>query len=334
MTMQTLSGRRKAATVLVALGPELSAQVLRHLNQSDVEDLTMEVLTIGTLPEDVTSGVVEEFYHLAVAHDCMAVGGADYARDMLVKALGPERAQEVLSRLAERARPRPFDFLRQSDPGQLTTFLQEEHPQTIALVLGHLPPNLAATVLKSLPLDLATEVSLRLTTMDRTPPEVVEAVDGALQHRMGGLLTADFTRVGGTEFMAKVLSQADRATEKAILDGLEARDTEMATEVRRFLFTFEDLNLLDDRSLQRVLREVDPKDLSLALKNAPEELQERIFRNLSTRAAEMLREDMSLLGSVRARQVLEAQQRIVSVVRKLEEQEEIIVERGGEDDYV
>lgn len=334
MSASELTGRRKAATVLLALGPERSAEVLRHLNQSEVEELVLEVLKIGTLGEDQTNQVFEEFYQIAVAQDYLAVGGTDYARELLVKALGEDRAREILARLSERVRPRPFSFLRQTEPAQLATFLQEEKPQTIALVLGHLPPPLAATVLKTLPVELSSEVALRLTAMDRTAPEIVQAVESALQHRMGGVLTTDYTRVGGAEFMAKVLSQADRGTEKAVLEALDERDSELATEVRRLLFTFEDIKTLDDRSLQRVLREVDLKDIPLALKNAPTELQEQIFHNLSQRSTEVLREEMGLLGPVRARQVQEAQQRIVAVIRRLEEQEEIIIERGGESDLV
>lgn len=334
MSASELTGRRKAATVLLALGPERSAEVLRHLSQSEVEDLILEVLKIGTLGEDQTSQVFEEFYQIAVAQDYLAVGGTDYARELLVKALGEDRAREILARLSERVRPRPFSFLRQTEPAQLATFLQEEKPQTIALVLGHLPPPLAATVLKTLPVELSSEVALRLTAMDRTAPEIVQAVESALQHRMGGVLTTDYTRVGGAEFMAKVLSQADRGTEKAVLEALDERDSELATEVRRLLFTFEDIKTLDDRSLQRVLREVVLKDIPLALKNAPTELQEQIFRNLSQRSTEVLREEMGLLGPVRARQVQEAQQRIVAVIRRLEEQEEIIIERGGESDLI
>lgn len=334
MSASELTGRRKAATVLLALGPERSAQVLRHLNQSEVEDLVLEVLKIGTLGEDQTNQVFEEFYQIAVAQDYLAVGGTDYVRELLINALGEERAKEILARLSDRVRPRPFSFLRQTEPAQLATFLQEEKPQTIALVLGHVPPALAATVLKTLPVELSSEVALRLAAMDRTAPEIVEAVEAALQHRMGGVLTTDYTRVGGAEFMAKVLGQADRGTEKAVLEALEERDSELATEVRRLLFTFEDIKILDDRSLQRVLREVDLKDIPLALKNAPTALQEQIFRNLSQRSTEVLREEMGLLGPVRARQVQEAQQRIVAVIRRLEEQEEILIERGDENDIV
>ncbi len=331
MTAQAISGRRKAATVLVALGPDLSSRVLRHLKQPEVEDLVLEVLTIGSITGDTSGQVVEEFYQRAVAHDRRSVGGVDYARDLLAKTLGGDRADEVLGRLTERGRPRPFDFLRQADPTQLATFLQDEHPQTIALVLAHLPHGPAASVLKTLPVDVGSEVALRLAAMDRTSPEVVDAVETALQKRMSGFITTDYAKVGGAEFMAKVLGQADRGTERAILATLEQRNADLATEVRRLLFTFEQLSLLDDRSLQRILREVDPKDLSTALRGASSDLQEKILRNLSSRSAESLREEMSLDGMVRPKQIIEAQQRVVDVVRRLEEAEEIIVERGSAD---
>jgi flagellar motor switch protein FliG len=332
VTTAAQDGRRKAATVLVALGPDLSARVLRHLDPSEVEDLVLEVLRMEKLGDERTNQTIEEFYQIAVASDYLAVGGVEYAREMLVKALGDGRAAEIMSRLTERARPRPFDFLRQADPSQLTAFLQEENPQTIALVLAHVPHGLAAAILKALPVELGTEIAARLTAMDRTSPEVVAAVESALRHRMGGLLTTDYTRVGGPEFMAKVLSQADRATERAILDALQERDAELANDVRRLLFTFEDLLILDDRTLQRVLREVDVKDLPPALKNSSQQLQEHIFKNLSSRAAEMLKEEMTLLGPIRTRQIHEAQQRIVAIVRRLEEQEEIVIERERDND--
>lgn len=326
-----LTGRRKAATVLLALGPELSSQVLRHLSPTEVEELVLEVLQIGTISEGQANEIIEEFHRNALAQDYLAIGGPDYARAMLINALGEEQAHEVLTRVTERARPRPFDFLRHTDPTHLLTFLQEENPQTIALVLAHLPHSLAASILKALPVDVGSEVALRLAAMDRTPPDVINAVESTLQHRMGSLLTTDYSRVGGPEFMARVLSQADRTTEKAILAALDERDSELATEVRSLLFTFENLVMLDDRSLQRVLREVDFNDLPMALKNTPPEMQERVFRNLSSRSAEILREEISLLGPIRTRQVNEAQQRVVAVVRRLEEQEEIFIERGGEE---
>ncbi|HUX86299.1 MAG TPA: flagellar motor switch protein FliG [Chloroflexota bacterium] len=326
-----IDGRRKAATLLVALGPERSSEILRHFSQGEVEALVGEILTIGALSEDAANHVIEEFYQEAVANDFVGSGGSDYAEALLTKALGEDKGHATLSRVVELTRPRPFEFLRHADPLHLTTFLTGEHPQTIALVLGHLPHALVASVLKALPREVGAEVAWRLTVMDRTSPEVVDAVESLMQHRMADFLTTDYTRVGGAKFTAKVLGQTDRATEKAILDALGQRDVDLAAEVRRLLFTFDDLILLDDRSMQRVLRDVDLKDLPLALKNAPSELQDLILRNVSMRSADMLREEMSMLGLVRQRQVLEAQQRIVAVVRRLEEQDEIVIERGGGD---
>lgn len=325
------TGKRKAATVLVALGSDLSARVLQHFRENDVEELVLEVLTLGSTSSSASDQIIEEFYQRAVNYDRRSPGGIDYARDLLARTLGDSRAHEILSRLTEQGRPRPFDFLRQTDAAQLATFLQDEHPQTIALVLAHLPHALAANVLKALPVETGSEVALRLAAMDRAAPEVIDAVEGALQQRMSGFIIPDSARIGGAEFMAKVLGHADRATEREILSALEQRDVDLATEVRRLLFTFDQLTLLDDRSLQRVLRDVDLRDLSLALRSASSELSERILKNLSTRSADTLREEMSLAGTVRPKQVLEAQQRIVAVVRRLEETEEIIVERGGGD---
>lgn len=323
------SGRRKAATVLVALGSDLSAQVLQHFQDNEVEDLVLEVLTLGSSSSSSNDQVIEEFYQRAVTFDRRVPGGIEYARELLTRTLGEARAHEILSRLTEQGKPRPFDFLRQTDATQLATFLQEENPQTIALVLAHLPHILAANVLKVLPVEVSSEVALRLAAMDRAAPETIDAVEGALQQRMGGFIIPESARIGGAEFMAKVLSHADRGTEKEILTALEQRDVDLATEVRRLLFTFDQLTLLDDRSLQRVLRDVDLRDLSFALHSASSELAERILKNLSTRSAATLREEMTLAGSVRPKQVLEAQQRIVAVVRALEESEEIIIERDG-----
>lgn len=331
MTTATLSGKRKAAAVLVALGPDLSAKVLQHFQEDAVEELVLEVLTINSTPGETTDQIIEEFYRRAVANERRAPGGMAYARDVLARTLGDTRAHEILNRVTESGQRRPFDFLRQTDPGQLSTFLQEEHPQAIALVLAHLPHAQAASVLKALPVEVGSEAALRLAAMDRAAPEVVDAIEAALQQRMSGFIIPESTRIGGAEFMAKVLSHADRATERDILGALEQRDAELAAEVRKLLFTFEQLTLLDDRSLQRVLRDVDLRDLSFAMRSATPELSERIFNNLSSRSAEMLREEMALAGTVRPKQVLEAQQKIVAVVRKLEETEEIIIEREGSD---
>jgi len=331
VSVPSVNGKRKAAAILVALGPDLSSKVLGNLDQSDVEELVLSILTAGPIGEEAAGQVIEEFFQRAAVEDAGMVGGSSFAHDLLIKVLGEQRASEIFGRLAERAHPRPFEFLRNTDPTQLATYLQAENPQAVALVLGHLPQHLAATILKTLPSDMRGDVAIRLASMDTTPPEVVKAIEATLMLRTSGFLTTDNIRVGGAPFMAQVLSQTDRTTEKMILQSLDEFNPEMGSEVRRLLFTFDQLRLLDDRALQRVLREVDMKDLAIALKNAAPTLRDQIQRNLSQRTAEMLQEELGLLGTLRNRQVQEAEQRIVAVVRRLEEQEEIVIERGGDD---
>ncbi len=244
---------------------------------------------------------------------------------------GQEKAEEMLGRLSGSMRPTAFDFLRGSDPLQLAQSLQEEHPQTVALVLSHLAPNHAAKVLAALPDELQVDVATRIALMDRTPPEVIESVETVLKKRLSSVINAEFRSVGGTEYLVRLLTSSDRRQEKLVLESLEDNYPELAEEVMKLMFVFENLAQLDDRSLQRVMREVDSKDLSLALRGASDDLKEKVFRNLSTRAAAMIKEEMALSGPVRVRQVEEAQQRIVTIVRRLEEAEEIVVTRGGED---
>src|SRR5579884_1646490 len=328
---KSMKGRQKAAALLIALGPEISAEVLKHFKETDIETLTFEIFQLEKISEETKGQVLEECYHMAVARDFITSGGAEYARDMLVRALGKEKAQEVIERMAAARRPSRFSFVRESDPAQLAQFMNNEHPQTVALILSHLPPQLAAQTMGQLPPEVRTEVALRIATMDRTPPEVVEQVEEVLKRKLSSVISRDFTSVGGTQFLVNILASVDRGTEKQILEYLDEANSELATEVRKLMFVFDDLSKLDDRSLQRVLREVDSKDLSLAMRGTGEELQERIFRNQSTRAAQALREEMEIGGPVRLRQVEEAQQRIVTIVRRLEDSEEIVVQRGGED---
>jgi flagellar motor switch protein FliG len=326
-----LRGRQKAAALLISLGPEVSAEVLKHFKEAEIEALTVEIFQLEKISEEVKGQVLEECYHMALARDFITSGGMDYAREMLVRALGEERAQEVIDRLAAQRRPQRFQFARESDPSQLAQFVSNEHPQTIALILSHLQPNQAAQTLGHLPGELRTDVALRIATMDRTPPEVVEQVEDVLKRKFSSVITRDFTSVGGTQFLVNILTNVDRGTEKHILEYLDETNGELATEVRKLMFVFDDLVRLDDRSRQRVLREVDSKDLALAMRGVSEELQERIFRNQSSRAAQALREEMEIGGPVRLRQVEEAQQRIVNIVRRLDDAEEIVIQRGGED---
>jgi flagellar motor switch protein FliG len=326
-----LRGRQKAATLLIALGPEIAASVLRHLKESEVERLTMEIFAMEKVTEDLKDQVLEECYEMALARDFITSGGADYAREMLQQALGEQKANELLNKLVAVRQPHAFDFVRDTDPGQLISFLQNEHPQTIALILSHLEAQQAAVIMAGLPESLQSQVAMRIANMDRTPPEVVEHVERVLKRRLASVLNRDFTSVGGIEFLVKILNKVDRGTEKSILESLEEMNPDLAAQVRKLMFVFEDLVTLDDRSLQRVLREVDPKDLALALKGASDELRKKVFRNLSTRAAAMLQEEIEMSGPVRLRQVEEAQTRIVEVVRRLDEAEEIVISRGEDD---
>ncbi len=330
-SFRNLKGRQKAAALLISLGSELSANVLKHFKESEIETLTVEIFQLEKVSEDTKDQVMEECYHMALARDFITSGGMDYARDMLMRALGPNRAQEVIERLAASRRPQRFSFARESDPNQLAQFVSNEHPQTIALILSHLQPAHAAQTMTNLPVEMRTEVALRIATMDRTPPEVVEQVEEVLKRKLSSVITRDFTSVGGTQFLVNILTNVDRGTEKQILEYLDETNADLAAEVRKLMFVFDDLVRLDDRSLQRVLREVDSKDLALAMRGVGEELQEKIFRNQSSRAAQALREEMEIAGPVRLRQVEEAQQRIVNVVRRLDDAEEIVIQRGGED---
>ncbi len=330
-SQSSLRGIQKAAALLIALGPEASAQVLKHFRDTDIERLTMEIFRMDKVPDEIRERVLEEFFHMSVTQQYLSVGGAGYARELLEKAVGKERAEELIGRITNLRRPMPFDFVRKTDPSSVVSFLQNEHPQTIALVLAHLPPTTASAILAALDHDLQADVVTRMATMDRTSPDIVREVERVLQDKMSLLIADEYSSVGGIEQVAKLLSRVDRATEKAILMRLEERDPDLAEQVRKLLFTFDDLVKLDDRSLQRVLREVDSKDLALALKAAGEDLKEKVFRNMSSRAAEMLKEEIALSGPVRLKSVEEAQQRIVNVVRRLDEAEEIVISRSEED---
>ncbi len=323
-----MNGTRKAALLLLALGLEHAAEVLRHLDPDAVEALAREIHTGARPAEGELDAVLAEAHALtAPQQDAPAAGGFGTAREMLTRTLGEAGARDLLQRVEERLRPPPFGFAQQLGVGQLAAVLRDEHPQVAALVLGHLRPPVAAAVLQALPREQAVEISARLTRMERTAPEVVATVEAALRERMGGARAAAYIQVGGPRFAARTLGQTDRTTEREILQRLEAKDPGLAARIRQHLFLFEDLALLDDRALQRVLRRIEISDLPLALQKAPPPLVERILANLSVRTAAMVREEMAAASSARTRQVHEAQQRIVAVARAMEENEEIVVER-------
>lgn len=330
-----LTSRQKAAILLISLGQELSARVFRHLSEEEVEQLTLEIASIPKVSPETRQAVLEEAHHLAMAQDYIATGGMDYARQLLERALGAQRAVEILDRLTSHLQVRPFDFIRRADPSQLINYLQNEHPQTIALILAYLQPEQAAMIISALPPERQADVARRIAIMDRTSPEVIKDVERVLERKLSSLMTQDYTTAGGVEAVVKVLNQVDRSTERSIMEILEVNDPELAEEIKQRMFVFEDIVLLDDRAVQRVLREVDMNDdLPLALKVASDEVKQKIMNNISKRAAEMLQENMDYLGPVRLRDVEEAQQRIVAIIRRLEEEGEIIVVRGQGDEIV
>ena len=332
------SGRKRAAALLIALGPEVSAQILRQLPEEDVGQITWEIVGIGQLSPGEREEILSTFYATALGRDFVSIGGIDYAQTMLEKAFGKQRASEFVGLLERTSRITPFAFLRQVDTKDLANFLHSEHPQIAALILAYLPADRASAVLQGLPEELQAEVAVRIAMMERTSPEVIREVEDALRNRLGSIFTPRqqelATVAGGIDAVVEVLRKVDLATEKAILEGLENTAPETANEIRKRMFVFENITLLDDRSIQRVLREIDSKDLGIALKGATEEVKARVVANMSERAGKMLEDDMGALGPVRLRHVEEAQGRVVAVIRRLEEAEEIFVMRAGEADLV
>ncbi|QIA28216.1 flagellar motor switch protein FliG [Thermaerobacter sp. PB12/4term] len=330
-----LSPRRKAAILMISLGPELAARVFRYLREEEIEQLTLEIANTDRVAPEQRLAVLEECRDLALAHAYIAQGGIDYARELLVQALGHQRAAEVINRLTSTLQVRPFEFVRRADPLQILNFIQQEHPQTIALILAYLHPEQAAVVLSGLPPERRADVARRLALMERTSPELIREVERVLERKLSSVLGEEGTVAGGLQAVVQVLNNVDRGTERSIMEVLEVTDPELAEEIKKRMFVFEDIVLLDDRSLQRVLREVDlNEDLPLALKAVSEDVKQKIFRNLSQRAVEILQENLSYLGPVRLRDVEEAQQKIVNIIRRLEEEGEIVIARGGQDEVV
>ncbi len=331
----SLSGRQKAAILLIALGPEMSADVMKHLRDEDMEQLTLEIASTRNVGREMREQVVTEFHDLCLAQEYLDEGGIEYAREVLERAVGGGRAHEIIERLTAILQVRPFDFARKTDPAQLLNFIQDEHPQTMALITAYLRPEQAAAVLSALPADRQVDVARRIALMDRTSPEIVQEVERVLERKLSSVVSQEYASAGGITSVVEVLNQVDRATERTIIDALEVQDPELAEEIRRRMFLFEDIVRLDDRSIQRVMREVDlGRDLPLALRVCSDEVSERVFKNMSNRAVENLKENMEFMGPVRLRDVEEAQQRIVNIIRRLEEEGEIIVSRGGGDELI
>lgn len=335
MAVQTLSGREKAAILLITLGPEKSAQVFKHLKEEEIEAITLEIANISAVMPETKDKVLEEFYQICLAQQYITEGGIHYAKQILERALGESKAFEVINKLTVSLQVRPFDFIKKTDASQILNFIQSEHPQTIALILSYLKPKQAADVLSQLLPETQAEVARRIALMDRTSPEVIKEVEKALEKKLSALMTEDYTDVGGVDSVVEILNAVDRTTEKHIMEILEVDDAELSDEIKKKMFVFEDIITLDNRSIQVVLRQdIDNKELAIALKGSSEEVQNIIFSNLSKRLGAMIKEDMEFMGPVRKTDVEEAQQKIVNVIRRLQETGEIIVARGGGDEII
>lgn len=329
-----LTGKQKAAILLISLGPEVSSQVFKHLKEEEIEKLTLEIANVRKIDNAQKERIYAEFHEMCLAQDYLSAGGLDYAKNILEKALGSQKALDIINRLTATLQIRPFDFVRKTDPAQLLNFIQNEHPQTIALIMAYLQPEQSAIILSALPAERQVEVARRIALMDRTSPDVIKDIEKVLERKLSSLVNQDFTSAGGVESVVGILNGVDRSTERTIIENLEVQDPELAEEIKKRMFVFEDIVLLDDRSLQLVLREIENKDLSLALKAASGEVANKVFKNMSKRAAEMLKEEMEYMGPVRIRDVEEAQQRIVNVIRRLEDAGEIVVSRGRGDEII
>ncbi|PIC65636.1 flagellar motor switch protein FliG [Sporosarcina sp. P13] len=329
-----MSGKQKAALLLISLGPEVSAAVYKHLNEDEIEKLTLEISGVKKVESSVKEEIIEEFHNIALAQDYISQGGIGYAKTILEKALGKDHAQAIINRLTSSLQVKPFDFARRAEPSQILSFIQNEHPQTIALILSYLEAEQAGLILSSLPQEMQADIAKRIATMESTSPEIISEIEAVLERKLSSTVTQDFTETGGVDAVVEVLNGVDRSTEKTILDALEIQDPELAEEIRKRMFVFEDIITLDNRSIQRVIRDCDNEDLLLAMKVSSEEVKEILFKNMSQRMAESFQEELEIMGPVRLRDIEEAQSIIVGIIRRLEDIGEIIIARGGGDDII
>ncbi|MFC7504844.1 flagellar motor switch protein FliG [Nocardioides sp. CPCC 206347] len=328
-------GVRKAAILLIQMGKDRAAQVMSHLSDAEVEGISAEIARLDSVSASETGLVLSEFHDLATAHAHITQGGFNFAQQLLEQSLGPERAKEIMERLHAAAVQMPFQFLHRADPAQLRGFIADEHPQVIALVLAYMAADKASLLLSGLPAHQQAVVAHRIAVMDRTSPEIVRTVETILERKLSSMLQpAEVSRVGGVDPLVNIINRSDRPTERQIVEGLEGLDAALADEVKSRMFMFEDIVGLDDRSVQQVLRQVDTAELALALKGVSESVRAKITSNLSERAAENLLDEVEMLGAVRLAQVEEAQQGVIRTIRQLEEQGQIMVRRGNDDEFV
>jgi len=329
-TSEELSSNEKAAIVLIAMGKEISAQIMRHLSEPEIERLSTEIAKVENIDSKTEIAVLDEFYSMLKASEYISEGGINYAREVLEESLGKNRAEAIMKKIQATLNPKGFSLLKDVDPIHLLEFIRNEHPQTIALILSQLTPAQASQVLSQLPEDVQTDVAMRIATMEKISPEVITEIESVLDVHLKEVISGNLAASGGIKAVASILNLVDRSAEKSILGNMEMENPELTSNIKNLMFVFEDLLILEDKSIQLILKEVDTKELAVALKAASDELKEKIFKNVSDRVAEMIKEEMEYAGPMRLSVVEEAQQRIVEVVRRLEEEQQIVIVRGGE----
>lgn len=328
------SNKQKAAMLLIALGPEKSSKIFKYLKEEEIEELTLEIASIKAVSPKVKEEILQEFYEMCLAQEYIAEGGIGYAKQLLEQALGSDKAVQVINKLTVSLQVRPFEFARKTEASQLVNFIQNEHPQTIALILSYLKPSQAAEIIGALSPELQAETARRIALMEGASPEVIGQIEREFEKKLSTIVSQDYASIGGIDSIVEIINQVDRSTERNIMESLEVEDPELAEDIKKRMFVFEDVTTLDNKSIQRVLRDVDNHQLAVALKGAGDAVKEAILSNVSQRLAAMIREDLEFMGPKRMKEVEEAQQEIVNIIRKLEDAGEIIISRGGGDDVV
>lgn len=334
MANQTVTGAQKAASVIIALGTDTASKIYKYLHEDEVEQLTLEIARTTHLTSQQMEDILNDFYQLCLTQKVITDGGVEYARNVLEKAYGQQAANSLLERVTKSLRTKAFEFLRKADYKNLLATIQNEHPQTIALILSYARADQAATVISDLPPEKQVDVVQRIAIMDRTSPDVIRIVENNLSNKFANIMSVDFTQFGGVDYVADVMNNMDRTNEKAIFDELNRRNAELSEEIRQKMFVFEDITSLDDMSIQRFLREVDSKDVVYALKGSNKEVADVIFKNMSSRSADTVKSDLEYTHNVRLRDVEEAQQRIVGIIRNLESEGELVIAKGGKDEII
>ena len=332
--LENVNTTQKAAMVLIAMGIQNAAQVMKSLSDTEVEKITVEIARLRDIPAETIGGVIEEYYSMMMANDYIVQGGIDYAKKVLESAWGHKKADDVLKRVEAATEVSAFYLLQTVDDKQLLNFLQNEHPQTAALILANLKPVQAASILSELPEENQTEIAFRLATMEKTSPELIEDIETVLRDQIGTVFGGDLSNAGGAEAVAEILNSTSRAAEKNILDTLKGKSPELVDEITSLMFIFEDINTLQNEAIQKIVKEIDSKTLALALKATSDELKDKILQNMSERAAEMLQDELQYLKNVRVKDVEDAQKQILDIVRNLEESGDIIISRGEVEEYI